>query len=264
MPIPSLLPCEMNFLKVYSDIEKIMPPSEFVEPREQVMNVARILIVEDEEDIAELVRYNLRLKGYAVICAGSGEDAVRMIRSERFDLVVLDIMLPGMSGIDVAKKLRSEPEFQNIPIIMLTARGEEPDVVSGLALADDYVTKPFSPKILSARISAVLRRKSGATEKDILCRGEISIDPGRRRVEVCGEPVDLSFTEFQILTMLCKRPGWVFTRSQIVDAVRGDNYPVTERSVDVQIVGLRKKLGSSCGHYIETVRSVGYRLKENP
>jgi two-component system alkaline phosphatase synthesis response regulator PhoP len=227
------------------------------------MDTPRILVVDDEEDIAELVRYNLTSEGYHVTCTGSGEDAIRLIRTEGFDLVVLDLMLPGMSGIKVAKTLRSDPKVLNIPIIMLTAKSEEPDILSGLELADDYVTKPFSPKILGARISAVLRRKSEPSGKDILCRGDISIDPGRRRVEVCGEPVELSFTEFQILVMLCRRPGWVSTRSQIVDAVRGDNYPVTERSVDVQIVGLRKKLGP-CGHYIETVRSVGYRLKENP
>ena len=227
------------------------------------MDRYRILVVDDEEDISELVRYNLTSEGYHVSCTGSGEDAIRLIRSEPFDLVVLDIMLPGMNGIKVAETLRSDPKFLNIPIIMLTAKGEEPDIVTGLGLADDYVTKPFSPKILGARISAVLRRKTEPSDKDILYRGEISIDPGRRRVEVCGEPVELSFTEFQILVMLCRRPGWVSTRSQIVDAVRGDNYPVTERSVDVQIVGLRKKLGP-CGHYIETVRSVGYRFKENP
>jgi len=227
------------------------------------MDTPRILVVDDEEDIAELVRYNLTAEGYHVSCTGSGENAIRLVRSEPFDLVVLDIMLPGISGIKVAETLRSDPKYLNIPIIMLTAKSEEPDIVTGLRLADDYVTKPFSPKILGARISAVLRRKNEPSEKDILCRGEISIDPGRRQVEVCGEPVELSFTEFQILAMLCRRPGWVFTRSQIVDAVRGDNYPVTERSVDVQIVGLRKKLGS-CGHYIETVRSVGYRFKENP
>lgn len=228
------------------------------------MDMSHILVVEDEEDIAELVRYNLTAEGYRVKCAGSGEDAIRMIRSEPFDLLVLDVMLPGMSGIRVAEMLRSEPKTLNMPIILLTAKSEEADIVSGLSLADDYVTKPFSPKILCARISAVLRRKSDPSGIDILLRGDISIDPGRRRVEVRGEPVELSFTEFQILIMLCRRPGWVFTRSQIVDAVRGDNYPVTERSVDVQIVGLRKKLGPSCGHYIETVRSVGYRFKENP
>jgi two-component system phosphate regulon response regulator PhoB len=228
------------------------------------MDIHRILVVEDEEDIAELVRYNLTAEGYAVTWAGSGEDAIRRIRANRFDLVILDIMLPGMSGIDVARILRSDAEFQKIPIIMLTARGEEPDIVSGLALADDYITKPFSPKILTARIGAVLRRKSDVSENSLIHRGDITIDPDRRRVEIQGIPIDLSFTEFQILVMLCKRPGWVFSRSQIVDAVRGDNYPVTERSVDVQMVGLRKKLGPSCGHYIETVRSVGYRLKENP
>jgi two-component system, OmpR family, alkaline phosphatase synthesis response regulator PhoP len=227
------------------------------------MDTYSILVVDDEEDIAELIRYNLISEGYHVSCTGSGEDAIRLIRSEPFDLVVLDLMLPGMSGIRVAEALRSDPKFLNIPIIMLTAKGEETDIITGLGLADDYVTKPFSPKILDARISAVLRRKSGQSEKDILRRGDISIDPGRRRLEISGETVDLSFTEFQILVMLCRRPGWVFTRSQIVDAVRGDNYPVTERSVDVQIVGLRKKLGP-CGHYIETVRSVGYRFKENP
>lgn len=228
------------------------------------MDMSHILVVEDEEDIAELVRYNLTAEGYRVRCAGSGEDAIRLIRSEPFDLVVLDIMLPGINGIDVAGKLKADPKTQNIPIILLTAKSEEADIVSGLALADDYVTKPFSPKILCARISAVLRRKSEPSDNDILCRGDISIDPGRRRVEVRGEPVELSFSEFQILVMLSRHPGWVFTRSQIVDTVRGDNYPVTERSVDVQIVGLRKKLGPSCGHYIETVRSVGYRFKENP
>jgi len=228
------------------------------------MDPLHILLVEDEEDIAELIRYHLTAAGYAVTWVESGEDAVRSVRSRRFDLVVLDIMLPGMSGIDVAKILRSDAEFQKIPIVMLTARGEESDIVAGLALADDYITKPFSPKILNARIGAVLRRQTDISENARIRRGGITIDPDRRRVEIQGTPVDLSFTEFQILLMLCKRPGWVFTRSQIVDAVRGDNYPVTERSVDVQMVGLRKKLGPSCGHYIETVRSVGYRFRENP
>jgi two-component system phosphate regulon response regulator PhoB len=228
------------------------------------MDPLHILLVEDEEDIAELIRYHLTAAGYAVTWVESGEDAVRSVRSRRFDLVVLDIMLPGMSGIDVAKILRSDAEFQKIPIVMLTARGEESDIVAGLALADDYITKPFSPKILNARIGAVLRRQTDISANSLIRRGGITIDPDRRRVEIQGTPVDLSFTEFQILLMLCKRPGWVFTRSQIVDAVRGDNYPVTERSVDVQMVGLRKKLGPSCGHYIETVRSVGYRFRENP
>ena len=222
----------------------------------------RILVVDDEEDISELIRYNLAAAGFAVVLADTGEEAVRIVRKEPFDLVVLDLMLPGISGVEVAGMLRVDPKTKNLPIIMLTAKAEEADIVSGLALADDYITKPFSPKILGARISAVLRRKSEPAEIDILHRGDISIYPGRRKVECSGEPVELSFSEFQILAMLCRRPGWVFSRSQIVDAVRGDNYSVTERSVDVQIAGLRKKLGPSCGHYIETVRSVGYRFKE--
>ncbi len=226
------------------------------------MNTAKILVVDDEEDIQELVRYNLVAEGYGVQCAGSGEEAIRRIRSEPVDLVVLDLMLPKMNGVEVARLLRSDVKTSRISIIMLTARSEEPDVISGLQLADDYVTKPFSPRILTARIQAVLRRKSDPAETDGISRGDIRIDPNRRRVEVAGSAVELSFSEFQILVMLSRRPGWVFTRSQIVDAVRGDNYPVTERSVDVQIVGLRKKLGE-CGHYIETVRSVGYRFKED-
>lgn len=226
------------------------------------MNTVKILVVDDEEDIQELVRYNLVAEGYGVQCAGSGEEAIRRIRSEPVDLVVLDLMLPKMNGVEVARLLRSDVKTSRISIIMLTARSEEPDVISGLQLADDYVTKPFSPRILTARIQAVLRRKSDPAETDGISRGDIRIDPNRRRVEVAGSAVELSFSEFQILVMLSRRPGWVFTRSQIVDAVRGDNYPVTERSVDVQIVGLRKKLGE-CGHYIETVRSVGYRFKED-
>ncbi|MBU3949679.1 MAG: response regulator transcription factor [Proteobacteria bacterium] len=229
------------------------------------MSDIRILVVDDEEDITELIRYNLVSDGYTVKCAYSGEEAVKIAMSEPFDLIVLDLMLPRIGGIDVAKRLRSDQKTINIPIIMLTAKSEEADVLSGLELADDYVTKPFSPKILSARISAVLRRKIDAStdsyDDKIIIRGDIQIHTGRRRVEVCGEPVELSFSEFQILIMLSKRPGWVFSRSQIVDTVHGEDYPVTDRSVDVQIVGLRKKLGS-CGHYIETVRSVGYRFKE--
>jgi len=230
---------------------------------EKAMSKENILVVDDEEDIVELIRYNLASEGYDVVCTGTGEEAVRLAKSKQPDLVILDLMLPGISGIDVAKKLRADQKTRHIPIIMLTARSEESDIIKGLELADDYITKPFSPKILSARIGAVFRRKSEDSENEMIYRGDITIYPGRRRVEVCGESIELSFSEFQILVVLSNRPGWVFTRSHIVDEVRGDNYPVTERSVDVQIVGLRKKLGS-CGHYIETVRSVGYRFKENP
>jgi two-component system, OmpR family, alkaline phosphatase synthesis response regulator PhoP len=225
------------------------------------MEKDRVLIVDDEEDILELVRYNLMSEGYDAVCTDSGEKAIALAGSERFDLLILDLMLPGMDGIEVAKRLKADPKTRHIPIIMLTAKSEDADIIAGLDLADDYVTKPFSPKILCARAKAVIRRSGDELNDDSLCLGQIRIYPGRRRVEVCHETVDLSFTEFQILITLSRRPGWVFSRYQIVDAVRGDNYPVTERSVDVQIVGLRKKMGV-CGHYIETVRGVGYRFKE--
>jgi len=222
-----------------------------------------VLVVDDEEDILELVRFNLSKEGYHVICATTGERAVEMARSELPDLIVLDLMLPGMDGLAVAKFLKNDPETQDLPIVMLTAKGDESDVVTGLELgADDYITKPFSPRILVARVKAVLRRK--VTEppdgSEVVKIHNLIIHPGRREVRVNNEPVDLTFTEFGILSYLVRRPGWVFTRSQIVDAVRGQDYFVTDRSVDVQIVGLRKKLGLA-GKYIETVRGVGYRFK---
>ena len=224
----------------------------------------RILVVDDEEDILELVRYNLVKEGYHVSGALTGEDALKKARAEVFDLVVLDLMLPGIDGLDVAKKLKNDKKTEHVPIVMLTAKGEEADVVAGLELgADDYVTKPFSPRVLLARIRAILRRKTAQPDDatSVVRIYELEIDPGRRSVHVSGKPVDLTYTEFQVLYIMARRPGWVFTRSHIVDAVRGDDYPVTDRSVDVQIVGLRKKLGA-CGMYIETVRGVGYRFKE--
>ena len=224
----------------------------------------KILVVDDEEDILELVRYNLAREGYRVVCAASGEQALNKAGSEPFDLIVLDLMLPGIDGLEVAKKLKNKPETRHIPIIMLTAKGEEADIVTGLELgADDYVTKPFSPRILLARVKAVIRRKmlEEVDDSSIIQIYELEIDPGRRKVLAKGSHVELTFTEFQILYLLARRPGWVFTRFKIVDLIRGDDYPVTDRSVDVQIVGLRKKLGP-CGKYIETVRGVGYRFRE--
>ena len=224
----------------------------------------RILVVDDEEDILELVRYNLAGEGFEVLLAETGEQAIKVAGSEQPDLIILDLMLPGINGIEVAKTLKNDARTRHIPIIMLTARGEEADVVLGLETgADDYVTKPFSPQILNARARAVLRRTAAdpVDASSVIRIQDLTIDPGRRKTEIRGEEIELSYTEFQILLFLSRRPGWVFTRSQIVDAVRGDNYPVTDRSVDVQIVGLRKKLGA-CGSYIQTVRGVGYRFKE--
>ncbi len=224
----------------------------------------KILVVDDEEDILELLRFNLSREGYQISCAASGEDALSFVRSEIPDLIVLDLMLPGMDGLEVTKSLKNNLSTKDIPIVMLTAKGEEADIVTGLELgADDYITKPFSPRILVARVRAVLRRnvKEAPDETSALRVHDLVIHPGRHEVVVEDKPVDLTFTEFGILNYLARRPGWVFTRFQIVDAIRGGDYPVTDRSVDVQIVGLRRKLGPA-GKYIETVRGVGYRFKE--
>ena len=224
----------------------------------------KILVVDDEEDILELLKFNLSREGYQVLCAVSGEQALRLVRSENPDLIMLDLMLPGIDGLEVTKRLKNDPDTKNLPIVMLTAKGEEADIVTGLELgADDYITKPFSPRVLIARIRAVLRRRiKGQTEETSVLRiHDIEIDPGRHEVLVNEKPVQLTFTEFGILNYLARRPGWVFTRFQIVEAVRGEDYPVTDRSVDVQIVGLRRKLGPA-GKHIETVRGVGYRFKE--
>ncbi len=223
-----------------------------------------ILVVDDEEDILELLEYNLAKEGFRVVRAASGEAALDTARKRLPDLIVLDLMLPGVGGLEVCKILKREEKTAGIPIVMLTAKGEEADIVLGLELgADDYVTKPFSPRVLAARIRNVLRRKSEiATAGEARLKiHEIEIDPGRHEVIVAGNPVELTFSEFRILHFLAKRPGWVFTRYQIVEAVRGDDYAVTDRSVDVQIVGIRKKLGKF-GNYIDTVRGIGYRFKE--
>lgn len=228
------------------------------------MTKEKILVIDDEEDILELIRHNLARDGYQVVCASTGESALNKARSESLDLIVLDLMLPGIDGLEVARNLKNDSKTRQIPIVMLTAKGEEADIVTGLELgADDYITKPFSPRVLIARIRAVIRRNSNQTEDNDTSFQihDLAIHPGKRIVEANGSPVELTYTEFQVLYFLAKRPGWVFTRSQIVDAVRGTDYPVTDRSVDVQIVGLRKKLGR-WGDYIETVRGVGYRFKE--
>jgi len=224
----------------------------------------KILIVDDEEDILELLQYNLTREGFVVISSMSGEDAIKKAIAETPDLIFLDLMLPGIDGLDVARRLKGNEKTLDIPIIMLTAKGEESDIVIGLELgADDYITKPFSPRIVVARLKAVLRRRERlqSNNKEIIRIHDLTIHKGMRNVFINNEPVELTYSQFQILSYLAARPGWVFTRTQIVDAIRGDDYPVTDRSVDTQIVGLRKKLGD-CDHYIETVRGVGYKFKE--
>ena len=223
-----------------------------------------ILAIDDEEDLLELLRFNLTRDGYNVVCAESGEEALDKVAIHAFDIILLDLMLPGIDGLEVARILKNDNKSEKIPVIMLTAKGEEADIVAGLELgADDYITKPFSPRVLAARIKAVLRRKerSETEDKNITIIHELIIDSAKHEVAAGGNRIDLTFTEFQVLKYLADNPGWVFTRSQIVDAVRGDGYAVTDRSVDVQVVGLRKKLGDF-GKYIETVRGVGYRFME--
>lgn len=222
-----------------------------------------ILVVDDEEDILELVQYNLAKEGYQVTGATTGEQGLEAARAKHPDLVLLDLMLPGMDGLDVCKVLKNDGATQDIPVIILSAKGEEADIVTGLEIgADDYIVKPFSPRVVSARIKSVLRRKNaGAIEESENIKIEdLAIHPGKHEVLLKGKPLELTFTEFKILHFLARQRGWVFTRYQIVDAVHGEDYPVTDRSVDVQIVGLRKKLGKY-GKLIETVRGVGYRFK---
>lgn len=223
-----------------------------------------VLIVEDEEDIAELLEYNLQRNGFTPLVAGTGEVGLQMVHEQEPALVLLDLMLPGLSGIEVCRRLKQDPATAAIPVIMLTAKGDEQDIVAGFeAGADDYVTKPFRPKILIARAKAVLRRgaASQASVQDVLSLGEILIHPGRHAVTAGGKAVDLTRTEFRILHFLALRPGWVFTRGQIVRSVHGDDYPVTGRSIDVQVAALRRKLGQA-GQLIQTVRGVGYRIGE--
>jgi two-component system phosphate regulon response regulator PhoB len=224
----------------------------------------QILVVDDEEDLLELIGYNLTKEGYRVTSATSGEEAVRKARAEAPGLIVLDLLLPNVDGLEVCRSLKSDPKTQHIPIVMLTAKGEEIDIVTGLEVgADDYITKPFSPRVLLARIKAVLRRKAKqqTDEAATIKINDLVIDPVRHEVLLAGKSVPLTFTEFRLLQVLAQRRGRAFTRVQIVDAVMGEDYPVTERSVDVHVASLRKKLGPM-GSYIETVRGVGYRFKE--
>lgn len=233
------------------------------------MGKVTVLVVEDEAAIQQLVSYNLIKAGFHVTCADSGEEALECLVREDIDCVLLDLMLPGMSGLEVCGKIRGKGGGigRHIPIIMLTAKGEEEDVVSGLDYgADDYITKPFSPKVLIARIKAVLRRgfEKGPADSDddrtVIIIDELEINKGRHEVKLKEEPLHLTMTEFGILSLLAGKPGWVFTRQQIIDSVRGYDFLITPRAIDVQIFGLRKKLGSSGGK-IETVRGVGYRFR---
>lgn len=226
------------------------------------MSGERILVVDDEADILELLQYNLARDGYLVSCASSGDEALRRVREQQPAAVVLDVMLPGLDGFEVCRILKADAKTKQIPVLMLTARTEDIDVVTGLEIgADDYVTKPFSPRVLIARLRRLLRQQRDApSEGDVLRVHDLEIDRGRFELRVEGQPVAITASQFGIIQCLAQRPGWVYSREQIINALRGDNYAITERTVDVQIAGLRKKIGAA-GALIETVRGVGYRLR---
>jgi two-component system, OmpR family, alkaline phosphatase synthesis response regulator PhoP len=238
-------------------------PRTFDPTPEETMAKEHILIVEDEEDLRELIAYNLEREGYRVSQAETGESAISVAMEVHPQLVLLDLMLPGLGGLDVCRELRARPETAEIAIVILSARGDEADVVTGLELgADDYMTKPFSPRELLARIRAVARRghHGVSDDREIVMLHDIRIDKSRHEVSVGGELLELTLSEFLILELLTRHPDRVFTRNRIIETLRGDDYPVTERSVDVHMVGLRRKLGKA-GRHLETVRGVGYRMK---
>ena len=224
----------------------------------------KILIVDDEKDILELVKFNLKKEGYKTMLATTGEQALEMVRNHAVDLIILDLMLPGINGLDVTRVIRNNPGTQNIPIVMLTAKGDESDIITGLELgANDYISKPFSPKELIARIRNIFRRRQKLLEtqsQKIVVEHGLTIDHNKHLVTLDDKIIDLTPSEYQLLSMLIKKKGWVFTRGQIIDDIRGENYAVTERSIDVVVVGLRKKL-EKYGKSIETVRGIGYKFK---
>lgn len=222
-----------------------------------------VLIVEDEPDIADLIAFHLEREGFAVKVAGSGAEALSVLNVQTPSLVLLDIMLPDVDGLEVCRRLKRDQGTRDIPIIMVTARGEESDIVVGLELgADDYITKPFSPRVLIARVKTVLRRGEPTTSGQlVLGGGQVLIDPERHEVRLDGKPLELTLTQYKLLHCLAERPGFVRTRDQIVSAVRGEDVVLSSRVIDVHIAALRQKLGEH-GDLVETVRGVGYRLAE--
>jgi two-component system phosphate regulon response regulator PhoB len=225
---------------------------------------AKILVVEDEAAVAELLRYNLEADGFQVVHTASGEDAEALVVDERPDLLVLDWMLPGVSGIELCRRLRARPELKALPIIMLTARGEEVDKLRGLAVgADDYVVKPFSTVELIARVRAILRRSAPAHLADVLSAGDISLDRIAHRVTRAGREVRLGPTEYRMLEFMLGRAGRVLSREQLLDGVWGRDGDIDERTVDVHIGRLRKALmRGNHDDPIRTVRGAGYVLGE--
>ena len=229
-----------------------------------MMSKQSVLVVEDEEDIMEVIRFNLEKEGYEVNQALSGEKALQVIENNLPSLVLLDLMLPGINGLDLCRIFKQNDRTKAIPVIMLTAKSEDADIVAGLEMgAEDYITKPFSPRVLVARVRTILRRRESGVKDDssVIQVEGMQIHPGRHEVTMGDNVVDLTPSEFRILHYLARRPGWVYSRDQIIDAIRGHGYVVTDRAIDVQVVGLRKKLGDY-GKLIETVRGIGYRFRD--
>ena len=229
-----------------------------------MMSRQSVLVVEDEEDIMEVFRFYLEKEGYEVNQALSGEKALQVIENNLPSLVLLDLMLPGINGLDLCRIFKQNDRTKAIPVIMLTAKSEDADIVAGLEMgAEDYITKPFSPRVLVARVRTILRRRESGVKDDssVIQVEGMQIHPGRHEVTMGDNVVDLTPSEFRILHYLARRPGWVYSRDQIIDAIRGHGYVVTDRAIDVQVVGLRKKLGDY-GKLIETVRGIGYRFRD--
>lgn len=229
------------------------------------MKPKKVLVIEDEADIREVIEHNLSREGYQVYSSSDGEEGLQLARKKAPDVVLLDLMLPGLNGLDVCRELKADPLTCSIPVIMVTVKGEESDIVLGLGIgADDYVTKPFSPKELVARVKAVLRRgqsKGVQSGRERIVRGQVVIDAGRHEVRVDGKPVTFTATELRLLHFLASHPGRVFTRDQLLSRVIGDDAFVIDRNIDVHIHSIRKKLGEH-RHLIETIRGVGYRFRD--
>jgi DNA-binding response OmpR family regulator len=227
------------------------------------MAKSTVLVIDDEKDLIELVSYNLEREGFLVKGAIDGESGVSTAVRDNPDVILVDLMLPGIDGLEVCRQLRSETKTAHIPIIMLTAKSQESDRIVGLELgADDYVTKPFSPRELSARVKAVLRRSSAQiSQPSLIRRNELTIDLDRREVLCEGKNIILTASEFRLLQFLAERPGRVFSRSELIDAALGRDVAVVDRTIDVHITSLRKKM-AKCGEWIETVRGFGYRFRD--
>jgi two-component system phosphate regulon response regulator PhoB len=228
------------------------------------MTRPKILIIEDERALSQVLTYNLQREGYETLVAYDGQEGLRKAQTLLPDLVLLDLMLPVIDGLDVCRRLRSGEQTRKIPILMLTAKGEETDQLVGFSLgADDYVTKPFSVKVLLQRIKAVQRRFQNEEEPaNVVDHLGIRLDRLRHQVSVHGKQVELTPTEFRLLECFLRQPGRAFTRSQLMDAAMGEEAVVLERTIDVHVKSLRRKLGRA-GHLIETVRGLGYRFREN-